>query len=149
MSFGQILKDSYGLKEDDLSKAINLQKDLGGDIGRILVQTGSITERQLVEALSRYLNIPLFQGEWVADEALVTYLSERLNYDFLIRNRLLPTKIDHVEKTLYAATSDPFNYTVSDYVVGALGYTVQLSLATEQTITDLSRDFIQDISTSH
>ena len=30
MSLGQILKDSYGLKEEDLSKALNLQKDLAG-----------------------------------------------------------------------------------------------------------------------
>jgi general secretion pathway protein E len=142
MSLGQILKDSYGLKEDDLSKAINLQKDLGGDIGHILVQTGSITEGQLAEALSGYLNLPLFQGEWAEDETLVAYLSERLNYDFLIKNNFLPIKIDHEKKTLHVLTNDPFNYTVSDYVVRALGYTVQLSLATEQKIKDLSRDHI-------
>ena len=144
MSLGQILKDRYGLKEDDLSKAINLQKDLGGDIGHILVQTGSITEGQLAEALSGYLNLPLFQGEWAEDETLIAYLSERLNYDFLIKNNFLPIKIDHENKTLHALTSDPFNYTVSDYVVRALGYTVQLSLATEQKIKDLSRDHISD-----
>ena len=142
MSLGQILKDSYGLKEDDLSKAINLQKDLGGDIGHILVQTGSITEGQLAEALSGYLNLPLFQGEWAEDETLVAYLRERLNYDFLIKNNFLPIKIDHENKTLYALTSDPFNYMVSDYVVRALGYTVQLSLAAEQKIKELSRDHI-------
>jgi type II secretory ATPase GspE/PulE/Tfp pilus assembly ATPase PilB-like protein len=144
MSLGEILKESCGLKEDDLSKAVNLQKELGGDIGQILVQTGSITESQFVEALSRYLNLPLFQGEWETDEALVAYLSERLSYDFLIKNGFLPLKIDHENKTLFAATRDPFNYTVSDYVVGALGYAVQLSLATEQTIKDLSRGYSQD-----
>jgi len=144
MSLGQILKDSYGLKEEDLSKALKLQKDLGGDIGQILVQTGSITESQRMEALSLFLNIPLFQGEPREDDTLVAYLRERLNYDFLIKNSFLPVKIDHDGKTLYAVSSDPFNYTVSDYVVKALGYTVQLSLATEQTIKDLSRDYIYD-----
>ena len=144
MSLGQILKDSYGLKEEDLSKALNLQKDLGGDIGRILVQTGSITENQLSEALSRYLNIPLFDGEWTEEETLVAYLGEKLNYDFLIRNNFLPVKIDHDNKTLHAITDDPFNYTVFDYVLRSLGYTVQLSLATEQTIKEISRDYLHE-----
>jgi len=63
MSLGQILKDNYGLKEEDLSKALNLQKDLGGDIGHILVQTGTITDSQLAEALSRC---------WAAEKAIVS-----------------------------------------------------------------------------
>jgi len=142
MSLEQILRDSYGLKEEDIGEALDLQKDLGGDIGRILVQTGSITENQLAEALSRYLDIPLFSGEWVEDETLAAYLAERLNYDFLIRNNFLPVKIDHDGKTLHAITADPFNYTVSDYVLKSLGYAVQLSLATEQTIKELSRDYL-------
>jgi general secretion pathway protein E len=144
MSLGQILIECCGLKEDDLSRASKLQKELGGDIGRILIQTGSISESQLMEALSSYLNIPLFDGERDDDNALVPYLSERLHYDFLIKNNFIPIKIDHEGKTLYAVTSDPFNYTVSDYVVRSLGYAVQLSLATEETIRDLSKDYIQD-----
>jgi len=144
MTFGHFLQDSYGLKDDDLVKAVNLQKELGGDIGMILAQTGFITEGQHVEALSRYLNIPLFQGVEVEDETLAAYLGERLNYDFLIKNSLVPVKIDHNEKKLHVVTNAPFNYTVFDYVVGVLGYEVQLSLATEQTIKDLSKDYVQD-----
>ena len=144
MSLGQLLKDSYGLNEEDLNKALLLQKDLGGDIGRILVQTGSITETQLAEALSRYLSLPLFSGEWMEDEELTAWLSERLDYDFLIRNRFLPIKIDHEAKTLHAITDDPFNYTVFDYVLRSLGYTVQLYLAPEQTIKELSKDHLQE-----
>jgi general secretion pathway protein E len=98
MSFGQLLQERYRLKEEDLGKARSLQKELGGDIGQILVQTGSITEGQLVESLSCYLDIPLFQGVPCEDETLVPYLSERLNYDFLIKNKFVPLKIDHDEK---------------------------------------------------
>lgn len=144
MSFGQILKDSCGLKEEDLSKALKLQKEVGGDIGHILVQTGSITETQLVEALSGFLNMPLFQGEWEGDETLVAYLNERLSYNFLIKNNFLPISVDHEGKVLHAVTSEPFNYTVSDYVVRSLGYNVQLSLAPEQVIKDLSRPYLPD-----
>jgi len=144
MSLGQILKDNYALKDEDISKALNLQKDLGGDIGRILVQTGSITENQLVEALSQYLDIPLFSGEWVEEESLVSYLCGKLDYNFLIKNHFLPVKIDHDQKTLHAITDDPFNYTITDYVVHELGYNVQLSLATEQTVKEFSKDYVQE-----
>jgi general secretion pathway protein E len=141
MSLVQILKDKYSLKEDDVDKALQLQKDLGGDIGRIFVQTGVITENQLIEALSGYLKIPLFQGGWEEDEEVVSYLNEKLNYEFLVKSNFLPIKIDHDGKKLHVATSDPFNYAISDYVVQTTGYSLQLSLATEQTIKDLSKHY--------
>jgi general secretion pathway protein E len=142
MPLEEILKDTYGVKEEDLNKVLKLQKELGGHIGQILVQIGSITEGQLLEALSGHLHIPLFRGEWAEDEALTAYLSNKLSYDFLIRNNFLPLKIDHDSKTLNAVTNDPFNYSVSDYVVNTLGYTIRLSLATEQTIKELSKTYL-------
>jgi len=144
MLLKQLFKDRYGLTDEDIGKAAGLQKELGEDIGRILVQTGSITEGQLAETLSCYLGIPLFSGEWAEDETLAAFLGERLSYSFLIKNNFLPVKIDHDTRTLQAVTADPFNYTVFDYVVKSLGYTVQLSLAPEQTIKEFSRDYLRE-----
>ncbi|MEI9478240.1 MAG: GspE/PulE family protein [Deltaproteobacteria bacterium] len=141
MSLEQILKDRFGVKEEELNKAFELQKELGGHIGPILIQIGSITESQLIEALSQQLNIPLFNGEWIEDQALGAFLSDKLDYDFLIKNHFLPLKIDHDSKTLYAATNDPLNYTISDYVFKAIRYNIHLSLATEQTIKALSKSY--------
>jgi hypothetical protein len=59
------------------------------------IQIGSITENQLVEALSKQFNIPLFNGERVEDEGLIVYLSDKLDHQFLIKNNFLPLKIDH------------------------------------------------------
>ena len=141
MSLEQILKDRFGVKEADLNKALELQKELGGHIGPILIQVGSITESQLIEAFSRQLNLPLFNGEWIEDEALVAFLSDKLDYDFLIKNHFLPLRIDHDNKTLEAVTNDPLNYTTSDYVFKAIRYNIRLSLATEQTIKALSKRY--------
>jgi len=85
MPLEQILKDLFGVKDEELNKAIELQKEVGGHIGQILIQIGSITETQLVEALSKQFNIPLFNGERVEDEGLVAFLSDKLNYEFLIK----------------------------------------------------------------
>jgi type II secretory ATPase GspE/PulE/Tfp pilus assembly ATPase PilB-like protein len=144
MPLEQILKDQFGVKDDELNKALELQKELGGDIGHILIQIGSITENQLIEALSKQFDIPLFNGERVEDEGLVAYLSDKVDYDFLIKNNFLPLKIDHDHKTLHAVTNDPLNYSVFDYVVKALRYSIHLSLAPEQTLKELSRGYFYE-----
>ena len=141
MSLEQILKDRFGVKEEEFNKAAELQKELGGHIGQILIKLGFITETQLIEALSQQLDIPLFNEGWIEDDTLVAYLSDKLDYDFLIKNHFLPLKIDHDRKTLYVITNDPFNYSVSDYVVKALKYNVHLSLAPEQTLEELSKKY--------
>jgi type II secretory ATPase GspE/PulE/Tfp pilus assembly ATPase PilB-like protein len=144
MPLEQILKDQFGVKDDELKKAHELQKELGGDIGRILIQIGSITESQFVEALSKQFDIPLYEGERVEDEGLIAYLSDKLNYDFVIKKNFLPLKIDHDNKILYAVTNDPLNYSVFDYVVNALRYKIHLSLAPEETLKELSKDYFYE-----
>jgi type II secretory ATPase GspE/PulE/Tfp pilus assembly ATPase PilB-like protein len=141
MLLEQILKDRFGLKEEEIHRALELQKELGGHIGQILIKLGSVTETQLIESLSQQLNIPLFNGEAIEDETLLAYLSDKLNYEFLIRNNFLPIKIDHDRKALHVVTSDPFNYSVCDYIVKALKYNIVLSLAPEQTLKELSKKY--------
>jgi type II secretory ATPase GspE/PulE/Tfp pilus assembly ATPase PilB-like protein len=143
MSLGKILQDRYGFQDEELQKALKLQQELGGQIGQILIQIGSITESQLIEALSSHLNIPLFTDEWREEETLRTYLNERLSYDFLIKNKFLPLKIDHANKIITGIVSDPFNYQIFDYVVNNTGYMAKLYLATEQMIKEFSRDYLQ------
>jgi type II secretory ATPase GspE/PulE/Tfp pilus assembly ATPase PilB-like protein len=141
MSFEQILKDRYGVTEDDFSKALKLQEDVGGPIGRILVQVGSITYNQLMEALSQSMDLPLFQGEWEEDGDLISFLDSRLSYRYLLQNNVLPIGVDHEHKVLSLVTDDPLNTSLSDYIVKRLGYRVDVSLATEDRIKDLSKHY--------
>ncbi len=142
MSLTQYLKETYDLTDEDLNQARKLQKDLGGDIGRLLVQLGSLTDAQRLEALSAYLHLPLFEGGWSVEESLAAFLNNHLNYDFLLKNSFLPLAVDHERKTLQAVTCDPFNCAMSDYVVKNLGYSVQLLLAAEKTVADLARSYL-------
>jgi len=142
MSFSQYLKEAYNLTPEDLDKAQKLQKDLGGDIGQLLVHVGSITDAQRLEALSSYLKIPLSEGEVAVDDSLLVYLNNHLNCDFLLKNGFFPLAVNHKEKILQALTSDPFNPSMSDYVVKTLGYAVQLVLAPERIVSDLARSYL-------
>jgi len=58
---GEILVERYGVAPAEIDKALQFQKDYGGRIGTILINSGVISEVQLLEALSVQLQIPLFR----------------------------------------------------------------------------------------
>lgn len=146
MSLSKLLQERYNLKDEDLQTAVKLQQELGGQMGQILIQIGAITANQFIDTLAGYLNIPLFNDAWEEDETVKTYLNERLSYDFLLKNKFLPLKLDHDKKILSGVTHDPFNYPVFNYVANKTDYTVKLLLATEQAIDDYTKTSLQEMS---
>ena len=66
---GEILVEKFGIAPQEIEKALKFQKEYGGRIGTILINSGVISEVQLLEALSYQLNIPLFKD----------YLKEKKN----------------------------------------------------------------------
>jgi general secretion pathway protein E len=132
----------HGIKEEDLKKAALLQKEVGGPIGKILLQMGTITEGQWVDALSRQLGLPIFDEATEMDDTIVTVLREKVSYDYLLKNLVFPLRIDHQNGTISAVTQDPFNHSICDYVVNRTGYGVNLYLAPEQVVKDLFKNHI-------
>jgi len=60
MLLGEHLTSLFSIKQDDIERALTVQKKVGGYFGQILIQQGIITETQLVRALSEQLGIPVF-----------------------------------------------------------------------------------------
>jgi general secretion pathway protein E len=56
----QILKESFGVSEEDLKEAQKIKSEKGGRFGEILVAKKTITETQLLEALSAQYGIPFW-----------------------------------------------------------------------------------------
>ena len=54
----QILVDNYNLNDDVLAEARRIWEEKGGNIGDILVQQKSMSETQLLEALSNQYDLP-------------------------------------------------------------------------------------------
>ncbi len=54
----KILKDNFGVSEEDFKEAQKIKKEKGGGTGEILVRKKIITETQLLEALSIQYDIP-------------------------------------------------------------------------------------------
>jgi len=56
----QIIKETFGVSEEDLNEAQKIKTEKGGHFGEILVAKKIITEKQLLEALSIQYDIPFW-----------------------------------------------------------------------------------------
>ena len=146
MLLGQVLKERFAVKDEDIEKALRIQKEVGGYIGQILIQTGIINEPQLLEALSAQLNLPLFNDEEaeIDFEAIHSFFSAQADLKYLLKNDMLPVAVDSERKVLSLATSDPLNASVLDYLAKATRYRMQLYLAPEGRIKELAKSFLID-----
>ncbi|MEN2986550.1 MAG: ATPase, T2SS/T4P/T4SS family [Thermodesulfovibrionaceae bacterium] len=138
MLIGQILKELYQIKDEDIEKALHIQKQVGGYIGQILIQLGIITETQLINALSKQLNIPIFNDENISVEEI----SEKIkDINFLIENNFVPVKID--EKTITLITNDPLKVYVIDYASKKLNRECLVFLAEERKIKEIEKKLLK------
>lgn len=146
MRIGEILSARYNVKQDDIDRALSIQKQVGGYIGQILIQHGIITETQLIEGLSEQLRIPVFDRDsyaWNHDN-LMPLLNSGLNIDFMVKNNHIPIEFDQKNNSITFVTNDPLNNSVAEYIVKTTDYAVKTMLATEQTIKELSRFYAAD-----
>lgn len=140
MLIGQILKELYQISDDDIERALKIQKEVKNYLGQILIQLGVITENQLINALSKQLNIPVFNDEDLSIEEIPEKL-ENINLNFLIENGFLPVKVD--DNTVTLITNDPFKIYIVDYISKNLKKNCSLLLAEERKIKELSKRLIK------
>lgn len=144
VSLEQILLERCSIRSESLDKARKLKGEVGGDIGRILVQMGAVTEAQLIEALATGLDLPVFQGEELQDGDLLPSLSSALNLDFLFGNNVFPLNLDQERRVLYVVTPDPFQNGIFAYIAGRTGFKVAPVLAPEGSVKELVRAYRGD-----
>lgn len=144
MLIGEALIKRYGLKPEDINKALDIQKEVGGYIGQILLQTGLINETQLVNALSEQLKLPIFNKEDrnFPIEDTIAALEKKIDINFLVKNNFIPVEIDQKSSVLSLITNDPLNNSIIDYIVKTIDYKINILLATEHTINDISKQYI-------
>lgn len=137
----RIIKDHCVLKPESIEKARQLSRELGTDLGRILVQTGAITEAQLIGAMAAGLHLSVYQPEEREDGELLASLAEKLNLDFLFNHNLFPLNLVQDHRALTVATHDPFQNPVFDYILTQTGFRVIPVLAPEGTVKELVRGY--------
>lgn len=143
---GEILVARGAVRASDLERALELQRNVEGRLGSLLIRIGALSEEQLLEALSEQMGLPVVgrdvilpgaAGEWPSPSG------EPLPLDWLIDQQALLW--EDVEGVAWCASRDPF----SPALLEALAYLyptreVRLALANgqaiERTLDILSRN---------
>jgi len=125
----EALKSSNLVKEEELNRAIEVHKTRGGTLGRILVEEGAITQKDLLVVLSRQLNIPPINlSRYKVNPEVIKLIPEKIAR----RYKLCP--ISTIGETITIAMVDPTNIIAMDDVKALTKYNIDLVLASEPDI---------------
>jgi len=124
MRLGEILLAKNQISTEDLEKALELQRERGEKIGKILVDLGFIAQRDVLAALSEQLQLPLVSIEGAPFTAPEL---QGLSPRFLRQSRCLPIGMNEAGLTL--AMADPLDFETIAAVRGFTGIRVLPVLA--------------------
>jgi general secretion pathway protein E len=132
MRLGEILIERKLITQEDLARALELQRERAGDkLGKILVDLGFVAQRDVLSALAEQLEVPVLAIE---GPPAVSPEVEKLSPKFLRQFRCLPLALhDH---TVTLAMADPLDFETRSAVAACTGLTVQPGIASEQEILD-------------
>lgn len=92
-SLSQILRDKFGVSEEELLEANDIGKEKGGRTGEILLQKKIISEKQLLEALSVQYDIPFWPD--LPLNNIGNSFTQRVPIQFLKKYAMVPLVADH------------------------------------------------------
>jgi len=132
MRLGEILIERKLITPDDLARALDIQKERGGEkLGKIMVDLGFIAMRDVLSALAEQLQVPVLALD---GPPAVSPELETLAPRFLRQFRCLPVALhDH---TVTLAMADPLDFETRNAVESSTGLTVLAGIALEQEILD-------------
>src|ERR1700678_1743531 len=131
MRLGEILIQRKLISEEDLERALELQKERGDKIGKTLVDMGFIAMRDVLAALSEQLQVPLVS---IDAPPVISPETETLSPRFLRQFRCLPMSRD--DHTITLAMADPLDVETIAAVRHCTGLKIDTVLAPEQEIVD-------------
>ena len=105
MRLGEILIERRLITQEDLDRALELQRERGDKLGKILVDLGFVAMRDVLAALAEQLQVPLLA---IDGPPAVSPETETLSPRFLRQFRCLPVALhDH---TVTLAMADPLDF---------------------------------------
>ncbi|HEY3132117.1 MAG TPA: type II secretion system ATPase GspE [Acidobacteriota bacterium] len=143
--FGQELMDRGLVSEDEVKTALNVQKTSHDKIGKILVDLGALSDKDLIQALGPYLGVPVMREE---DWPKVPILENTFSTKFMRQNKFVPINLLE-DGTLVVAMNDPLDYATLDSIRLYTGHQkLQVTLATDTEVQDLIEKFYGNQSTT-
>jgi len=131
----KVLIDKKLLTENDIKKAVELQKNKGGKLSDILVGMGLVSRNDLTIALSEELGIPPIDlSRYTISQDLIKLIPKKIAKNY----RVMPVSV--VGKLLTLATADPLNVFAIDDIATLTGYKISVVIADENDINHAIAD---------
>lgn len=127
--FGEVLVDSGLISEEQLMQALKIQKDTKKRLGEVLVDENIVTEAEVMEALQTQLGIGYIE---LSQTDLNPQLSDVISKNVARRYNVIPVRVTADE--VYLAMSDPLNFVAIEAVKIATRKRVIPLVATEHAI---------------
>ncbi|ARU41727.1 hypothetical protein CCB80_11480 [Armatimonadetes bacterium Uphvl-Ar1] len=128
---GDWMVENKVISEQQRDEALRLQKESKQRFGEVLISLGYITERQVVECLSRQYDLPICElSEVKPSETALRLVSPT----FALSRLILPLKVTATE--FHCAICDPLDIEGTDYLTKALGKRLHISIAGPGEIFD-------------
>lgn len=126
---GDLLVGSGIITEEELMKALDLQKVSKDRLGKVLIDNNFITEHDMIEALQMQLGIEFVD---LTKISIPTELAQSVPKSIAKQYQVIPVKA--VKDELYLAMSDPMNFYAIEEVRKAVGKKVIPVIATSMAV---------------
>lgn len=136
VSVEELLVRHRAIDDDQLRDARERQKKVGGDLGRVLVELGYVSEELLLRAQSHQLGIPLVDP---AQSPPPRELARALPEQLCKRFGVIPVSGNLEAKLLRVATSAPANADRLASLAQESGFRIEVAAATADSIARATR----------
>ncbi len=134
-NIGQEMVDAKLISADQLAVAKETKKNLGGDLGHILIKKGFVTEEQTLEFLNHHLKVPFIS---LKDYKVDPDVTKLVAVSLARKYNLMP--LFREDDVVTVAMADPLNVFALDDIRNSLKYRVRPMLASASEIEQLIRD---------
>lgn len=136
LKLGDVLVEQGIITREQLSRALEIQKQTGEVLGEILIKNGFATEAQLTKALSRQFGLPFAsRGNGLLIVSDPDVVRQLVPHDFSQEHTLVPLFVR--DDTMGVAVADPMDVITMDNVRDITGKNLMIYIAMKTEIQGL------------
>lgn len=129
LRLGDLLLKAQLITQEQLNKALEEQRSLGGRLGEVLMRLGYVSEEDIIECLSHQFGVPSINlRHFEIDEAVAKLIPVELARKYNV------VPVNKTGAVLTVAMADPTNIFAVDEITFMTGYRVEPVVASEEAI---------------
>jgi type IV pilus assembly protein PilB len=125
------------LTDDQLKRAIDFQKTVGGKLGAIIVKLGYVSDEVLTNFVAKQQGLPIVD---LSNLVLPWNLVKRVPKALIEKHHVIPVSFKDTVLTL--AVSDPYDYEAIEEIQLATNYRMEINLASREQINKAISDVL-------